>query len=332
MKKLFLHAGTHKTGTTAIQTFAANHRYTLAARGLIYPDYHPLNIRIADGHHAFGHAFSDTPKSMTVSQAQTVVRKWGTIAESTDLPLLVSVEAVYRHVSGAGTWQDAHLCYLNRVADSLMEFDVEVILVFRRPDAFVRSMYIENITTGIRVLEDFSDWLSGRVRYLAEYAESARAFENVFGKIRCLLYEDLIEPPGLVPNFFSELGIDVSDLEGGSVVRSSITCVEASIKNYANTLGITKKVGRQLVEWLKGMPAQELIDKYYSDKNYDVWQSAEQQRAFLHSRAADLMLLSDRYFSGRQLFDLAVPDRTISPLPPVPEEVARHVRNIVEGG
>jgi len=39
---LIVHIGSHKTGTTAIQRFAASHRATLRERGLWYPSYEEI--------------------------------------------------------------------------------------------------------------------------------------------------------------------------------------------------------------------------------------------------------------------------------------------------
>ena len=50
MKTIFLHVGTHKTGTTSIQHFLARNRYELQERGFSYPDIHMLE----DAHHCLG--------------------------------------------------------------------------------------------------------------------------------------------------------------------------------------------------------------------------------------------------------------------------------------
>ncbi len=52
MAQLYLHIGTHKTGSTAIQDFMYTHRAEFAERGLVYPD---LAMQ-GSGHHPFAWA------------------------------------------------------------------------------------------------------------------------------------------------------------------------------------------------------------------------------------------------------------------------------------
>ena len=49
--KLFLHVGSHKTGTTAIQRFAYLNRSTLRAKGFWYPDFYPIDKSNIKAHH-----------------------------------------------------------------------------------------------------------------------------------------------------------------------------------------------------------------------------------------------------------------------------------------
>lgn len=52
MNKVYLHIGTHKTGSTAVQAFVARHGDELKRLGLLYPRAgRPRLKRFASGHH-----------------------------------------------------------------------------------------------------------------------------------------------------------------------------------------------------------------------------------------------------------------------------------------
>lgn len=326
MSRLILHAGTHKTGTTAIQQFAVKNRIALHERGLIYPDYRPTALDLKDGHHIFGHAFSDiSDKKMTISQATSVIKSWKVISQREQLPTLISVEAVYRHVATATDWKEGRAAYLKRLADALQDFDVEVVLVFRRPDNFAKSLYIEQITTGTRFIETFQEWRAEPKRFVLNYSKSVSFFKEAFKNVKCLVYEDLSKDNKLITNFFSKIGVKTDDLESVGVIRPSLTPIEASIKNFANSLGINRRTGRDLVKWMKLPEFQKSISKHYEVGEYDVWSSTNEKRQFLHSRIPDLNELSKKYFSGEPLFDLGIQEKNIVPIPEIPEALKEKV-------
>ena len=71
--QLVLHAGTNKTGSTAIQSFLAAHRQPLREVGVLYPelDGDPLSQTLLQKHIGLAHASGDTaPLAETLSQLQ----------------------------------------------------------------------------------------------------------------------------------------------------------------------------------------------------------------------------------------------------------------------
>jgi len=320
MAKLLLHAGTHKTGTTAIQQFAVMNKSLLQERGIIYPGYNSPFVSVKDGHHQFGHAISDIPrKKLSFTHAKMIAREWKESSDQHQLPILVSVEAVYRHKIGNGSWKAGRLDYLARLAEVLHDFDVTVILVFRRPDKFAKSLFLENIATGTQAYKSFYHWRNSSKKYLFNYLEAASLFKNIFGKLNCLIYEDLSKDHMLIQNFFSKLGINTAGMRYPGVVRRSLSPIEATLKNYANSLDINRKTGRKFLAWLKSSDTQEKIRDYYGCKEYDVWTSISEQQQFLESRHKDLTGLSEKFFDGRQIFDLNLHHNYLSPVPSVPE-------------
>lgn len=332
MSKLILHAGIHKTGTTAIQQFAFENRAQLLERGLLYPTFSPFPITLKDGHHPFGHAFSDLEgRPMTFDQAVILPKTWKVIAEEHAATTLVSVEAVYRHVVGSGPWQERRRAYLARIAEALADFETEVVIVFRRPDNYARSLYFESITTGHVPQPPFGEWLRSPRRFGLEYHENARLFREVFGKVTCHIYEDLVRPPGLVTNFFAALGYDVADIPEPGIIRKSLSPAQIVVKNHANARLSRKKDSREFVKWLQGPKAAELIETHLGGIEIDVWEDDRMRSDFLDSRAADIARLADDFFGGRRdLFAPLSPGGKRFSVPEVPPPLARAVERVLE--
>ena len=58
MVKIFVHIGTHKTGTTSIQKFARSNEEKLKMKGFFYPGYSILGKKEHYGHHHIAHALA----------------------------------------------------------------------------------------------------------------------------------------------------------------------------------------------------------------------------------------------------------------------------------
>ncbi|MBN9022024.1 MAG: hypothetical protein J0H08_08010, partial [Rhizobiales bacterium] len=103
-----LHIGTHKTGTTAIQRFAAANRAKLRARGLWYPSYDEIKLFVHYGHHHVSHAIAnENGNRLSLDETRRfldhVVAK-----KRPGETLLISAEPFYRHVLPAegGYWAE----------------------------------------------------------------------------------------------------------------------------------------------------------------------------------------------------------------------------------
>ena len=95
---LVLHIGSHKTGTTAVQRFAAAHRAILRERGLWYPSYDEIGLPEHYAHHHFAHAIADAARGkFDIGDAErfsAAVRRGRRKGET----VLLSAEPIYRHV------------------------------------------------------------------------------------------------------------------------------------------------------------------------------------------------------------------------------------------
>lgn len=216
--RLVLHIGTHKTGTTTIQKFAAANRAALSEKGLHYPALVPSFGPRNPGHHHLAHALSDEGSpSVTRDEALAFIDKARKDADGRTV--LLSAEPFFRHVLGArgdaDYWTARH-AYIRAVAEALSGFDVTVMVVFRRLDDFVQSLYKESVLQS-RYARPIEDFVRERITSF-EYGRQLDLWEDVFGKKALLisLYDKSVRGRATVDQFFALLGVDTTGI-GGNV-------------------------------------------------------------------------------------------------------------------
>ena len=303
--RLILHAGTHKTGTTAIQKFAAGHRPALRASGLFYPRLPVQGAEASNDHHSIGHAFATVPKKLSAQQAAALFGIWREGGAARGETTFVSTETVWRHVLtdrkvdarslGAQEWMEGRRRYVGRLADALEGFEVETIVVFRDPVEFVRAVYAENIHAGVRGLsQSFTARLEGLLRSVARYGENARLFAGALGRVRCLEY-DALRKGGLIPGFFRELGHAVED-GGDRVVRRSMSPARAHAVNIAKGF-VPREATRAQVDAMIAAPeVAGRIDAYEeANPGADVWASGAERVAFIAAMEPQMAILEREF-------------------------------------
>lgn len=316
--RLYLHLGTHKTGTTALQAFSVAHREGLLGQGLYYPDFAPVSPGPQDGHHALAHAFSASPRGLSREQAEALIARWQRKASEQHLTLVISAEAIYRHVLGSGGFVDQRRRYLEGLKHALAGFEVVPVVVFRRPDDYLRSLYQEAVANRStpRVMPAFADYLA-RPPAGIDYTANAGVVEEVFGTLRVMLYEELAASPGSLGDaFYAALGAPVTGAPTQRV-RPSLSPEETLIKNALNRHLASRAESDAFIATLRTPAMQARIRQAYPQPPYDLWPDPASRRAFLESRAADLAQLRQRYFPEREaLFSTRIGTASANPVPP----------------
>lgn len=295
---LYLHAGFHKTGTTAIQHCAAANRGRLHSQGVLYPEYSPMFARTTEGHHLFAHALADKSRHLTAGQARELAVKWHDQARREGSRVFLSAEPVCRHfISGKPSgWRESRLRYLQRLADALKGFEVEPVLVLRRQDDFVRSLYQERVARG-SISTGFQSFCNVR-ESKARFLEILVLFREVFGTVRVLLYEDLVQT-GLLSSFFSELNIGDLQFSDRQVVRGSLSVGETLIKARLNPYVERKRQNNALIRWLRSWRVRwALRGVFQGDESF--WRDGIQRQQFLAGFSEENDRIGAEFLDGRQ--------------------------------
>lgn len=188
--KIYLHIGTHKTGTTAIQSFAADNRKLLAEYGVHWPkerlkphakQHSTLALNMRAGKHDEVRAYLDRAfKDAKASAAES---------------LFLSGEA-FSHLGEAN---------VQRFLAMLGGHDVEVILFFRNVYSYAVSALNQQIKSHEKLLPLSS--LVSVTRTHLNYSALLQRWEDALSpeQIKIWNYED--EKKNLLPRFFKRFGI-----------------------------------------------------------------------------------------------------------------------------
>ena len=135
-KKLYLHIGPHKTGTTYIQQFLHENRRKLAAQGLVYPK----EFFLYHGHHKL---FDELKKDIRTREYQRAIRKIDSYTEN----IVISSERLCK----------LPVEKLAILISDLASYEVFLLYSYRLPTLRFYSEWQENIKHGssLTFMEEF---------------------------------------------------------------------------------------------------------------------------------------------------------------------------------
>ncbi len=283
--KLFLHIGTHKTGTTSIQRFLHAHRKTLAARGVWYPDFSLVGFRSHYAHLDFARALADEGSvrfdlARAEQFAQEVIRR----AVDYDV-VLISAEPFYRHTlprtkESEPGYFEARSTYVRRVRSLWGDLTPEVVVCLRRQDRFAQSLYNEHLKV-TKYKHDFMRFVRER-HVLFEYDRQLEVWEQEFGAPRLFLFEDLVgAKEGLVKRFLTGLGIADSvlcDLAEPPVQNLSLPLELLAFKRELNRSSLSNE---QLASLARLLDSEAFVERCGIKTSKMDWVSGEELSTWL---------------------------------------------------
>lgn len=188
---LFLHIGTHKTGTSALQTFMTRRSDVLLEKGAHY-----IQAGLGEGiaHHALSFAIRGRPGSdMAVwdaVRAEIAASECPIQVLSTEAFWFTEPAKVKEALGGAG--------------------DVRLVVYLRRQDKYLQSLYKQAVTSGRKA--DFATWRA-QYGFRGDYFSVLRQWADAFGADSIVVrpYERDGARVDVTEDFFHVLGIDVAD-------------------------------------------------------------------------------------------------------------------------
>ena len=271
--RLYLHIGSHKTGTTAIQHFAAQNRDHLAKQGLLYPPVGPKGAPARRNHMLvfggwFGLAGANDLTSEDISaffartRAQALKRK---------SDVLLSGENIFRL-----TAEQRDELYA-RLRQTFPDFDIVVVAALRRQDNFADSLF-RNVVRGqiepTRVPPTWPEFLRSRADLFDYWSIVSQAWEGLGSRPILIPYGGTARRE-IVPTFFSPLGVDVAGARPLTErVNLSFDYLDCCVKWMLHDLRVNEQTFRRYDEFAGSNPSRtpysffsptgrrELLDRY----------------------------------------------------------------------
>lgn len=286
MKKLFLHIGTHKTGSTSVQKFCEANRGELEKRGLFYPDYQPFVDKAPYAHHQFSKAVSGQGRELDYSAAEQLAEQWDSYCEDKGLNLLISAEPMYRlELRDSASSRDVRReNYFRKIQLLFPNFQIQPIVVFRRPDSLIESLYRENVMTNHPSAKvDFTTFIEENYKRFFSYGTTVEILQKVFQRMpQVYIFESLIKNETPVEHFFlSQLGCNVEDLSPIGQVRRSLNNAQLIVKRMLNESIESEKDSNRITAWLK-LPETEAIleEALQGYKKSSLWRRGEREKCW----------------------------------------------------
>ncbi len=324
MPELILHAGMHKTGSTAIQAFAHQNRKALRKQGLVYPDYKPFLRKVYEAHHDIAHTMADSGKRLTTAQVKKLVQRWETEAQRSGSNIFLSSEAIYRHIDqkASGPWLEKRKEYLKRLSELFSGFNVTVVILLRRQDNYIKSMFQEHVMKNSAL--GSSEFETFRKQFLKNYQSKSillnlGLFEDFFSQIKVLLYEDMQQDPGLCAHFFAGLGLETQNMTDVGVVRKSLSPGKTILKSFLNKAISSSYENREVLSWLNSPPVEKVLDRFYGHDQYELWESFEARQKFLDLFWEENEQIRSRYFPENDCLFPKLVDNKFARIPPLSE-------------
>jgi glycosyltransferase involved in cell wall biosynthesis len=198
-KRIHLHIGLHKTGSSSIQAFLAANAARLAVEGFALPD-----TLGRTAHHSFARvhqperSWSSTPRYPTLASMRMAV----------DRAHEVALAQPGEHVVYSS--EALRTCEARVVVASLAPSPVRVVVFLRRQDEWLESQWNQRLKKGLDLPSRRSDYLS-RIRF--DYSATLQPWADAVGvsSLAVIPFEREQLPLGLERHFLQALGIDAFD-------------------------------------------------------------------------------------------------------------------------
>lgn len=284
--KLYLHVGSHKTGTTAIQEVLYTNRAELQKHGLLYPTSYISKNALPKGHHKIFKAINGDGKVRLKKPLSSLVNDWMDKVKNQNLHTVLSAEPIFRLKAGSsGGEMDKRAQYLKNVKQVFCDFEIMPIVVYRQPESFISSLYSEQVASGaLRYSKTLTEFTSSAAnKSLMDYNGFADLLENIFGQVKVLSYEDLCSSKaGLVDEFVKQIFPDLSSVslvQPNKRVRASLSVKEIRLKEFLNSFYDNRERRRKIKEQLTNSNViHKLTNKLFPEENYTLWAPGERQQ------------------------------------------------------
>lgn len=215
-RKLVLHIGTHKTGTTAIQSAMVTNVPALKAQGYAYPLFSAHFKGIPDDRNGYfiGRLVKTAMKPGSVEQDKLALAQScrAELSKYLDAPedVILSDERLWYSASGYAQYWPT----LRSIMEDIGFQEFEIVLYLRRQDRFAEALWNQFVKGDTRMTEPFEEYLNGKImKRVCNYAKGLDALADTFGKENLSVHvfdRARMKEGNVVPDFAAAIGVDIA--------------------------------------------------------------------------------------------------------------------------
>ena len=257
--KLIIHIGTHKTGTTALQSFLDINSLRLKEHRIIYPE----NGRFLNRNYAQAHRYvSDYFRDKKISDGEFNLDKLK--EKSKKYNIVLSSEGFY-FASNEST--------VAKISDALGS-QSEVICYFRDPSEHIVSLYNEYLKGGLSsslssfIENERSKLLENNIFSYYSYEKNTKFWSDNFSKVTVKKYKKTSNALELASNFFDDIGMEINltDCEIGDMKNKSVSNLQNAVMHKLNQIFYSNSIEKHTWSRLKKitLTKNKTIDELFS--------------------------------------------------------------------
>ncbi len=222
-KTVYIHIGTHKTGTTAIQKFSAENSTELLELGIDYPTIsRPAINKVSSGHHLLPWYIINHPVPGNFYGEYEEKREF----LFPELVLYINSSAYNHIVLSSEEFDRLSEEQIIKLKEYFTDFDIKIIVYLLIKDSYVESMYQTDVI--------FNNQKNNIIEYMKtmpmplDYYKFIKRWQNAFGieNVDINFYcKKALLSENIVFDFYSKIGIDVKDI----IVKDKNSNVNASL-------------------------------------------------------------------------------------------------------
>lgn len=285
-KTIYLHIGTNKTGSSAVQFFMNENREQLLKNGFYIPkDVHD------NAHYQLTYSLGLGPNLLNVDKELFLASLKEEITSCSADKIIISSE--YFILA-----KDTSL-----IKKYFENFDVNILVYFRRHDLWIESLYNQAVKTVPEVkwklgILNYIDFLSTKSQLELSYKKIIETWEKYFdhNRMYARAYEkEQFKDGDIILDFLSFLGIDSS--EGFAMTKESVN--QSIPIQYIGLLEAAKKSrkfdNKQIVKLLKFFLSKS------NDKSYSLL-SDEKRIEIIESKKEEYKWISESFNKENEFF------------------------------
>lgn len=237
--KLFLHVGTHKTGTTALQRYMSDNRAALQRDSVLYPHAgRAADLNSSWGHHQLAAALRDNADFTCWSDLAREIKDFPRVVVSSEEFSLIAAPRLY-----------------GKVTELLRDRDVFPICYLRRQDELLESIYRYHVLAlgETRPIMEFASRVNGRLAFL----RLTEALSAAFGRERLILriYHKEEIKSDVIGDFLSCIGLEKPSPDykrppsvvNPGLTRHGLDLMREANREYADEPQSLRRVRRRII-------------------------------------------------------------------------------------